>query len=609
MPFSPRSPAGVPPKEKYHYNKALQDLMRMIQNSNCPDNVNDLSYDSSQLDIAGEHLDDQAVHPVQDVSAHLYTETDVTLPSHLVANTYTEPSLESSVAVKQNPRKPRSNVLKGPTVLPSEVHGIYDELMGIYQKLQEERVSQQEYSIQLKKREQNLQEKEEMLMKHQLMLGKIKGVEEVVHAKFRMMKEQHDAEVKQVSDTLKEKIKENKRLKSSFDTLKEMNDTLKKQLNEVSEQNKKLETQARKVQARLENLQKKHAFLTAQKCRPVLHVSNDQKPPKAERTCPPSKSKIPNSAQVYDLVTILMDWLSELQGSRSISEEYENKEKALCTNKLPPNYAQEKCAKVLPVVVEQFQWMPLVNHKIHLAFIKFIYWTLRQMENSTQLTMTSTLRRIGEETFKGTVVHPTPSSSFGNIADNKQKTAAFFKSNHFPLRFVSTLVVLKTVTQVDYLAQALDSLCMDLKSDEGRCLFLEYQAVTIILNLLGVSNRGLVSSVLDILLQLSMETRFAQPFQESCSNEAFFKTCASLLRDPKIHVPALEKLSIVLQKLSKVRSNKKYFELFNIPSIIQEMQRSASPDRAFLIINLNSILFHLGSSKANSLSSNMSPDH
>ncbi|CAI9535501.1 unnamed protein product [Staurois parvus] len=275
-----------------------------------------------------------------------------------------------------------------------------------------------------------------------------------------------------------------------------------------------------------------------------------------------------------------MDWMSAAEESRS-------GDKPLCTDKLPVNCVQEKCAKALHVIVEQFGWMPFVNSKIHLSF------------------MTSTIRRIGDETCKGVLCDPMED----NGTDRKPKSVAFFKSNNLPLRFISTLVVLKTVTQVDHLAQALDSLCMDLKSDEGRLLFLEYQAVPIVVHLLHVTNRGLVSGVLDILLQLSMETRFLKPFLESCSTESFFRTCAVLLKDPKVDVQILEKLSIVLQKLSKVRSNKKLFDMFNIPQVIQEMQRTANPDHAFLVINLNSILFHLGFARAKMLSPSVSTNH
>ncbi|XP_063809889.1 coiled-coil domain-containing protein 138 [Pseudophryne corroboree] len=590
MPVSPDSPTAVTLSERKHYNKALKELLRMIQNTNWIAN--------SQLEITDDRIIDGEIYPIQNSNTHLYTEIDVTLPSHLATHTFTDPSLDTSgsTAVKQNTGRPHNNFLKGSNVLPFEVHDIYDELSEIYQKLQQERMSQQEYSLQLKKREKRLQEREEMLLKHEATLSKIKGVEEIVHEKFRIMKEQHDAEVKRVSEALKEKIKENRRMKSSFDTLKELNDTLKKQLNEVSEQNKRLETQAKKVQSRLENLQRKQAFVAVQKCKDVSQVVRYPKPLRAEKTS--VKPKVPNNMQVYKLLTVLMDLISA-------SEENGSQEQSLCIDKLPTNSVQERYAKVLPVIVEQFEWMPLVSSKLHLSFMRFTYWALRQLERGTQSAMTSTLRRLGDETYKGVVYHPTEETTISN----KSRSVAFFKSNNLPLRFISTLVILKTVTQVDYLAQALDSLCMDLKSDEGRCLFIEYQAVPTVVHLLHVSNRGLISSVLDILLQLSMETRFLQPFLEHCSTESFFRTCAALLKDPKVDVQILEKLSIVLQKLSKVRSNRKLFDMFNIPQVIQEMQRTTNPDHAFLVINLNSILFHLGFAKTKTLSPSVSINH
>ncbi|XP_040192406.1 coiled-coil domain-containing protein 138 [Rana temporaria] len=584
---SPTSHSAENVGDKKHYNKALKELLGIIQSSKWID----YEYDFSQTDIADQSDDD--VCPIQDYNTHLYTETDVTLPSHLVANTCIEPSLDtnSPLANKLNLRRPRNSSLKVPSIVSSEVRDIYEELSEIYQKLQKERMSQHEYSLQLKKREQSLRDREDMLFKHQATLSKIKSVEEIVHDKFGIMKQQHDAEVKRLSEALKDKVKENKRLKSSFDTLKEMNDALKKQLNEVSEQNKTLEIQARKVQSRLENLQKKQAFLTVQRCKDVAQVIRDPKFYKIEKAPVPKKAKVLSNMQVYKLLTYLMDWMYASEESRS-------GDKPLCTDKLPVNCVQEKCAKALPIIMEQFEWMPYVNAKMHLSFMRFTYWTVVQLDSATQSTMTSTLRRIGDETYKGVLCNSTEDDSM----ERNPKSVAFFKSNNLPLRFISTLVVLKTVTQVDYLAQALDSLCMDLKCDEGRILFLEYQAVPMVVHLLHLTNRGLISSVLDILLQLSMETRFLQPFLESCSTESFFRTCAVLLKDSKVDVQILEKLSIVLQKLSKVRSNKKFFDTFNIPQVIQEMQRTANPDHAFLVINLNSILFHLGFSKPKILS-------
>lgn len=58
----------------------------------------------------------------------------------------------------------------------------------------------------------------------------------------------------------------------------------------------------------------------------------------------------------------------------------------------------------------------------------------------------------------------------------------------------------------DYLAQAFDSLCLDLKTDEGKILFLEYQAVPVILSHLRITSKGLLANVIDSLLQMTVES-------------------------------------------------------------------------------------------------------
>ncbi|NXK33212.1 CC138 protein, partial [Piprites chloris] len=263
--------------------------------------------------------------------------------------------------------------------------------------------------------------------------------------------------------------------------------------------------------------------------------------------------------------------------------------------------------QLLPIATKQLQWMPYVNFKLHVPVIKFIYWSIRQLDTDIQhATMRSTMRRLGEDIFKGVVSKGNPHGSSEQSIESKSKSAAFFKSSCMPLRFLSTLIVLKTVTQVDYLAQAFDSLRTDLKTDEGKALFLEYQCVPIVLSHLKVSSRGLLSSALDGLLQMTMESGSLQPFLEACSNESFFQTCSVLLRNSKLALPVLEKLCVILQKLSRIKSNKKMFELFALHQVIQELHRTTNPDDTFLYINLNSILLNLGLLRGNSLASSLS---
>ncbi|XP_054577570.1 coiled-coil domain-containing protein 138 isoform X3 [Eptesicus fuscus] len=537
-------------------------------------------------------------------------EKAVAWPTNLASNSrnWTECCSDASDSPLKRVSYPTSKASNKQSLLPHQINQIYDELFQIHQKLRCETAAQQEFAEELQKREHFLVEREQLLFRHETALSKMKGVEEEVLTRFQIMKEQHDAEVTHLTEVLKDKNKESKRLRSSFDALKELNDNLKKQLNEVSEENKKMEIQAKRVQARLDNLQRKYEFMTIQRLKGNSHAVHEMKSLRQEKV-PVSKTyKVPLNAQVFELLTVFMDWISDYHLSKLKSEESGmDGEKLLFKFASQTNDIQEKCIKLLPVMTEQLQWMPFVNVKLHEPFVKFIYWSLRQLEAGTlHSTMTSTLRRLGEDIFKGVVNKGIQDNSLEHSMDNKPKTAAFFRSSNLPLRFLSTLIVLKTVTQADYLAQAFDSLCLDLKTDEGKILFLEYQAVPVILNHLRISSKGLLSNVIDSLLQMTVESKSLQPFLEACSNTLFFRTCSVLLRTPKLDLQILEKLSIILQKLSKIKSNKKFFELFTIHLMLQEIQRTTHPEHAFLCINLNSTLFNLGLTKCNSLASNAS---
>nr|XP_027804738.1 coiled-coil domain-containing protein 138 isoform X3 [Marmota flaviventris] len=453
--------------------------------------------------------------------------------------------------VSDSPLKscPKSNVSNKQTLLPHQINQIYDELFQIHLKLQSETAAQQNFAEELQKRERFLIEREQLLFRHENALSKIKGVEEEVLTRFQILKEQHDAEVEHLTEILKKRSKDSKRLRSSFDALKELNDNLKKQLNEVREENRKMELQAKRVQARLDNLQRKYEFMSVQRLKENSHAPHEMKSVKQEKVPVSKTSKVPLNGQVYELLTVFMDWISEHHLSKVKHEESGmDGEKPLLKSASQQNDIQEKCVKLLPVMTEQLQWMPFVNAKFHEPFVKFIYWSLRQLDGGTQhSTMTSTLRRLGEDIFKGVVIKGIQDNSLEHSVENKPKTAAFFKNSNLPLRFLSTLIVLKTVTQ--------ESL---------------------------------------------------QPFLEACSNTLFFRTCSVLLRTPKLDLQILEKLSIILQKLSKIKSNKKLFELFTIHLMLQEIQRTTHPEHAFLCINLNSTLFNLGLTKCNSLVSNTS---
>ncbi|XP_005516889.2 PREDICTED: coiled-coil domain-containing protein 138 isoform X1 [Pseudopodoces humilis] len=523
--------------------------------------------------------------------------TGLTLPSHLTTNTEeNRDQIINHGLLKKILRGTGAQACNRQGLIPPYISQIYDELFVIHQKLQRQSSAQQEYALQLQKRERCLTEQEALLFTHEAALAKIRGVEEEVHTKIAAIKEQHEAEVKQLTEALRELAKENRRLKSSFDSLKEVNDSLRKQLSDVTELNKKLEGQARNVQARLANLQRKHEFSMVRKSNDLCQVMKESKPVKQEKVMATSKTAmLPLNSQVYELLTYLMDWISDQHLSKmKTQEEREDSHKPMVTQSSKTTCTQEKCMKLLPIATEQLQWMPYVNPKLHVPVLKFIYWSIRQLDTSDiqHATIRSTMRRLGEDIFKGIVCKGNPHSS-EQSTESKSKSTAFFKSFCMPLRFLSTLIVLKTVKQVDYLAQAFESLRVDLKTDEGKTLFLEYQCVPVVLSHLKVSSASLLSSALDGLLQMTTESGSLQPFLEACSNESFFRTCSVLLRSSKLDIAVLEKLCVLLQKLSRIKSNKKMFALFGLHQMFQELRRTIDPNHTFLCINLNSILLNL----------------
>ncbi|XP_023773996.1 coiled-coil domain-containing protein 138 isoform X2 [Cyanistes caeruleus] len=570
------------------------DFQKSLKHWDCIDDEKDSFCDSSGLEVEENNVICSETDEIQNTA--LYMGTGLTLPSHLTTNNEeNRDQIINHGLLKKVLRGTGAQACNRQGLIPPYISQIYDELFIIHQKLQRQSSAQQEYALQLQKRERCLTEQEALLFTHEAALAKIRGVEEEVHTKIAAMKE-HEAEVKQLTEALRELTKENRRLKSSFDSLKEVNDSLRKQLSDVTELNKKLEGQARNVQARLANLQRKHEFSMVRKSNDLCQVMKESKPVKQEKVTATSKTAmLPLNSQVYELLTYLMDWISDQHLSKmKAQEEREDSHKPMVTQSSKTTCTQEKCMKLLPIATEQLQWMPYVNPKLHVPVLKFIYWSIRQLDTSDiqHATMRSTMRRLGEDIFKGIVCKGNPHSS-EQSTESKSKSTAFFKSFCMPLRFLSTLIVLKTVKQVDYLAQAFESLRADLKTDEGKALFLEYQCVPVVLSHLKVSSASLLSSALDGLLQMTMESGSLQPFLEACSNESFFRTCSVLLRSSKLDVAVLEKLCVILQKLSRIKSNKKMFALFGLHQMFQELRRTIDPNHTFLCINLNSILLNL----------------
>ncbi len=65
--------------------------------------------------------------------------------------------------------------------------------------------------------------------------------------------------------------------------------------------------------------------------------------------------------------------------------------------------------------------------------------------------------------------------------------------------------------------------------------------------------QALAHSAVDVLLQMSMESAALPGFLESCSAEPLFRAASLLFRLPGAELKLTDKLSIIFQKLSKIR--------------------------------------------------------
>lgn len=470
------------------------------------------------------------------------------------------------------------------------LNSIYEELQAISEKLKGE-------NHLLYEREQKLKERERMLTISQSNLQTITD-----HQKYLN-------EIAFLEQALKEKNKENKRLKENFETLKQANDTLKTEMNTLEVQNEKLSKQNSSLQARLSNLQKKQEFEQRQRDGEVDTKVLEHLPKAAKNTKEPEdKSTKPHKSKairspVYDIMSVLLEWVCEAHLRQSLTEQPTHPSEKYSG----ADFLQDKVLRLLPSFVEILRESQLNSIKRSLPCLQFIYWSLLLMEQGTsqqKASLSATFRRLGEEIYRprwlraledGVSGGSAGASTGSGVASDTPRDALFLRSHNQHVRLLSCFIILKTLTQADVLAHAFDVLKVELKSEVAKELFLYYQATPIITHFLKPTNKAFMGTAVDILLQMSSDSPFLAAFLDSCSNESFFRTAAMVIRTPLSDGRIMERLSIILQRLSKIRSNKKFFEVYTIVTIIQELLRNCSNENAFLALNLKSILFNLNS--------------
>ncbi|XP_041856849.1 coiled-coil domain-containing protein 138-like isoform X2 [Melanotaenia boesemani] len=561
------------------YSEALNELFKAVTNQ--PDQfVRDHSLHGSNENPS---LDSTEVS-LQD-SQMLLTETDVTLPSCLdVSSDFQEIAKDRELQwAGQFPDSHGSSSL----ILVK----VYQELMSIYNQLKAERHSQQQWERELHERERRLKQQEEAF-------ERLAGLDGTVHSRILAAEEKHQKELSRLQDFIREKNKENKRLKCSFDTIKERNDSMRKQLDELNEQNKKLESQYKRLQARFENLQRKLEHCTNACQKGSINSKECNKPHVKEKTAASGKpgDKGSSSPIQIKLLALLLEWVLDGQMLSSVA----GNELGSVGQCLPPEFLlNERSVKVLPLLADQLHLTPPSEPNLLLNLLRLIYSALMHLDKSIQhVSLSATLRRIGEEVSRPAAQSTMFQSKDSDLPMSCIKATEPFRS--WPLsqspcphtRILANLIILRTLTQADVLAQAFDRLHADLKCEESRRLYIQYGGVFVLLSVLRSGRIGL-RQLIDILMQLTEQSRYLNAFLEACSCEEFFRTVSQLLKNPCLELPSLEKLSILLQKLSSIRKNRHLFERSSIHLQIQDLHHKTDPAHTFLCLNLRAILHNL----------------
>ncbi|XP_071884072.1 coiled-coil domain-containing protein 138 isoform X1 [Anas platyrhynchos] len=368
-----------------------------------------------------------------------------------------------------------------------------------------------------------------------------------------LLKTQHKTKMSQLRETLRKMTDETNELRSSLNSLRENIELLKTQQHETKM------SQLRETLRKMTDENKQHETKMSQLRETLRKMTDENNELRSSLNSLREnnellKTQLLRISKVYDPLTILMDWISDQHLSKiEIQEEREGSEKAQCAKE---NYTLENCMKLLPMVTGQLQWMPFVDPKLHMSVIQFIYWSLRQIDTGSQdASMTATMERLAEVILKGAVQKGSMQKWTKKSTRSKPKAAHFFKSSSMPLRFLSTLVVLRTAKRMDYLTQAFHSLCVDLKTDEGKILFLQYRCVPIILSHLTISKKCLLFIALNALVEMAMNNDkiYLKIFLEDCSNERFFHTLAALLQNRELDISILERICFILQKVSEIK--------------------------------------------------------
>ncbi|XP_065684520.1 coiled-coil domain-containing protein 138 isoform X2 [Hydra vulgaris] len=201
-------------------------------------------------------------------------------------------------------------------------------------------------------------------------------------------------------------------------------------------------------------------------------------------------------------------------------------------------------------------------------------------------THKSTLRRIGEQLYM--------QQKFCH-----KSVKRFFNSNDCHARLLSCMIILFTITQADILSQVFHCLCIDLQNDKAKELFVQYHATFALYPLFKLTNKVCMEYTVDVLMVLSSETLYLREFLKSISNVEWIQAILTVMKSYNTQIELMDKLSLLLQRISKIRSNKTIFDVLRVKDSVIELISLCKSES--IQSNLKSILFNIELMKSRKL--------
>eukprot|EP00040_Diaphanoeca_grandis_P022343 m.119789 g.119789 ORF g.119789 m.119789 type:complete len:682 (+) comp28764_c0_seq1:124-2169(+) len=510
------------------------------------------------------------------------------------------------------------------------VQGVYDELINISGLLSERSNSLATREHEITKIEQTMKQRKQIIeqqIQHSLQVEFKKKFEAAVELRCRALFGEQQSESLRLLEKQKQQTQ---RLRVSYDQTRDINKELRRGLdiaaNEINQLKTKLATAKRRAQS----------LTTAQSARDLSKRSsrNAAGPPDLNDT-----KKRMNTATHHSTTSTIVDQFntstttllhnhprlapsntttttgSAKGGTRDGTKRASLRvlELALQLLIFPSEKARaklavswvERCRRSLPDIVSLFASLEASSTTLQLPFLEFVHLVLHVSGRKGSATSTATTyRRIGEEAMAilikpletlqkaGTTIH-------GESDDDHD--------HRRQVRLMASLVAIQTVHQADQLAKAFTVMREGMLHNNGKDLFIRHHGLSILLLPLRLHTRAVISQVSDILLTLTMEpAHFDKVCAELCSDawlaclcDAFKSTTISGATSNNIignrELKLVEKLSVVLQKLSKCGTSKESFPKHGLDVVVRDTinHAGANSNMQFVVMNLKSILLNL----------------